>query len=166
MLSKYKRVWVDATTFCCKPLDEWIHHYDEQFFAFQRLDMYPISNWFLYNGNHSYIAKTLADAFNTYWMNRVTADNYFIFHLIFKRLYNIDVTFKQEWDKVIKISADIPHRLKYNGHRTNVPMHIQNEIDTRAAPLYKLEHHNNASSYLTSSKCNVFYYLVHSHGLI
>ena len=37
LISRYGGVWVDATCFCCRPLDDWLHDYmGSGFFAFRR----------------------------------------------------------------------------------------------------------------------------------
>ena len=50
LLSKYGGLWVDATTFCNKPLDEWLHDYIKNgFFAFDKPSSDKlISSWFIY----------------------------------------------------------------------------------------------------------------------
>ncbi|MGH7884254.1 MAG: capsular polysaccharide synthesis protein [Thermodesulfobacteriota bacterium] len=49
LLSEYGGVWVDATTYCIKPLDDWIHEYTNSgFFAFHRPGRNKImANWFM-----------------------------------------------------------------------------------------------------------------------
>ncbi len=78
LLAKYGGVWVDATCFCCKPLNEWLDRYIKSgFFAFSnpgrdRL----IANWFLAADRESYIACQLADSVNKYWsINVLTPAN-------------------------------------------------------------------------------------------
>lgn len=49
LISRHGGVWVDATCFCCQPLDNWLHKYmGSGFFAFRnpRADRI-VSNWFL-----------------------------------------------------------------------------------------------------------------------
>ncbi|MGH8557892.1 MAG: capsular polysaccharide synthesis protein [Methylococcales bacterium] len=78
LLAKYGGVWVDATCFCCKPLNEWLDRYIKSgFFAFSnpgpgRL----IASWFLAAENGSYIICQLADSVNKYWsINVLTPAN-------------------------------------------------------------------------------------------
>lgn len=69
LLKKYGGVWVDATCFCCKPLDNWLHRYtDNGFFAFDRpgIDR-PISSWFLASSENSILTQVYCDEVNRYW---------------------------------------------------------------------------------------------------
>jgi hypothetical protein len=69
LLSRYGGVWVDASCFCIRPLDEWIHRYAcGGFFAFRnpgpdRL----LSSWFLASYKDNYISSRWADGANRYW---------------------------------------------------------------------------------------------------
>jgi len=48
LLKKHSGVWCDASTFCNKPLSQWLPEYlTSGFFAFQRTDRYLLSSWFL-----------------------------------------------------------------------------------------------------------------------
>lgn len=66
LLSRYGGVWVDATTFCIKPLEEWLPYisYKTDFFAFRqnKVKSRPIEVWFMYADKGSpIIRKTLND---------------------------------------------------------------------------------------------------------
>ena len=70
LLKKYGGVWVDATTFCNFPLDEWINEYAENdFFAFESPKKKPtlISSWFLISSKNSYITNKYCEATNKFW---------------------------------------------------------------------------------------------------
>jgi hypothetical protein len=69
LLNRYGGVWVDATCFCSKPLDEWLFDYVENgFFAFQApaIDR-PISSWFLASKPQALIAKVYEEKVEHYW---------------------------------------------------------------------------------------------------
>lgn len=87
LLAKYGGVWVDATCFCCKPLDEWLYSYIKfGFFAFSnpgrdRL----IASWFLAAERDSYIVCHWADNVNKYWsLNVLTPANKIVNEKIYK----------------------------------------------------------------------------------
>ena len=63
---------------------------------------------------------------------------YFWFHYLFEHCYRNDLSFRETWDVTLKVDADIPHRLQHIGLLQPVPDQIKQEIDSRAAPLYKL----------------------------
>jgi hypothetical protein len=52
--------------------------------------------------------------------------------------YSSDENFKNQWDQVKKISADIPHRLQFEGLTSPLSLSIKKEIDECNAPVYKL----------------------------
>ena len=167
LLNKYNGVWVDATTFCTKPLNSWVHQYNEFFAFYKPSKTKQMSNWFLFSKKKNYIMTTLTQSLNQYWTNRDSNNNYFIFHDIFNNLYDTDVKFKNQWDKVHHISAHIPHKLKYKEkHKEHVPDDKKKHIVTIQSPMYKLDHTDKSSNLMQNSKNNTFYFLAHHHGLI
>lgn len=70
LLSKCGGVWADATTFCVKPLDEWIHDYGASgFFAFSNPGRDRImSNWFMASQRNSPICTRMYDQLSAYWV--------------------------------------------------------------------------------------------------
>lgn len=168
LLKKYENsVWVDATTFCTRPLNDWITKNDS-FFAFANpSNDRMVASWFLYSKKPNYIINKWCEEYNAYWINKTRPENYFQFHYIFNDLYHSDLEFKRVWDGVNHISANIPHKLKYKDkYEENIPKDIIFHIDNLQAPLYKLEHTEKSSLLLTNSTNNIFYYLAHFHGLI
>lgn len=69
ILNKYGGVWVDATSFCAKPLDEWLQKYLETgFFAFSHPKKKGIvAKWFLASTPGNYIMRKWCEAENDYW---------------------------------------------------------------------------------------------------
>jgi hypothetical protein len=64
LLSDYGGVWADATTWCRRPLSEWLTAMPGEFFAFaspgpDRM----MANWFMASAAGGYLARTLADAY-------------------------------------------------------------------------------------------------------
>jgi len=139
LLRDHGGLWVDATSFCNKPLDDWLPGYIESgFFAFDRYrpDL-MISNWFLYaEKNHPIIAQWCEETLYYYQVHG-KSHTYFVHHHIFEQLYHRDVSFQKEWDKVPKLSGSIPHTLqipdffKTNGGK---------DIDSKRVPVYKLSY--------------------------
>ncbi len=74
LLTKYGGVWVDATVFCCKPLNAWLPAYfSSGFFAFQ----YPardrlISSWLIAADANNILLRKLHEEYLSFWSN-----NYF-----------------------------------------------------------------------------------------
>ncbi|HVS93281.1 MAG TPA: capsular polysaccharide synthesis protein [Mucilaginibacter sp.] len=69
LLQKYGGVWVDATCYCNKPLDNWLYPYlSTGFFAFERpaADR-MISSWFLASVKGNCIVSAYKNAVDNYW---------------------------------------------------------------------------------------------------
>ena len=73
LLVKHGGVWVDATCFCNKPLDEWLPAYmDHGFFAFRDPGPdRPISSWFIATTKDSATAQLYGEKVNRFWKTRV-----------------------------------------------------------------------------------------------
>jgi hypothetical protein len=69
LLQQHGGIWVDATCFCTKPLDEWITDYITfGFFAFERPGPdRMISSWFIASAKNDYITNIYQQAVNGYW---------------------------------------------------------------------------------------------------
>ncbi|MGJ8582654.1 MAG: capsular polysaccharide synthesis protein [Marinosulfonomonas sp.] len=70
LLAEHGGVWADATTFCTRPLDEWIDRCtpEDSFFAFIRpVPGEPISSWFISAHPDSDLIHIYRDAVNNFW---------------------------------------------------------------------------------------------------
>lgn len=70
LLNDYGGVWVDSTTYCCKPLNKWLPGYlDSGFFAFESPEnkFTLISSWFLASKKNNYIVERYCQTVNDYW---------------------------------------------------------------------------------------------------
>ena len=139
LLTNYGGLWTDATTFCHRPLNDWLPEYScGGFFAFDKpYDYLMLSNWFLYSEKQNeIITKWCAKTLEYYKLNR-KAHTYFIHHQLFEELYDTDKSFHDAWDKVPKYTATIPHTLQIkNFFETNA----HEDIDSKRVPLYKLSY--------------------------
>lgn len=162
MLNKYGGVWADATTFCNKPLDNWLPEYaKEGFFAFNKPsnDWLPdyindgkmelplperlVSNWFIYSEpNHYIINRWMVKTIEFHKSHETEDYSYFIHHFLFGELYYSDSDFKVMWDKVPKFDANGvgPHYLDEKGFFSELSDETKRDIDDRITPLYKLTH--------------------------
>lgn len=70
LLSRYGGVWVDATTFCVQPLEEWLPCISNEtdFFAFRqhKVKSRPIEVWFMYADKGSPIIRKALNDFVSY----------------------------------------------------------------------------------------------------
>jgi hypothetical protein len=77
ILAQYGGVWVDATCFCCIPLDAWLNEYmGSGFFAFYKPGRDRlISSWFLACTKNSHLVSKWRDESNEYWSNNRFCNN-------------------------------------------------------------------------------------------
>jgi hypothetical protein len=165
LLRNYGGVWVDATTFCTRPLDEWLHKHGP-FFAF--VNPSPdrmLANWFMYSSRRNYIVEKWCDTFNEYWKGRDRPEDYFVMHHIFKDLYETDYQFKKQWTAAVKVSAALPHALKYKEKHSAAPLLKRTHIALKMSPLYKLDHNEFTSECLAQGVENIYTYLILYHRL-
>lgn len=102
-----------------------------------------ISNWFLYGQPDNYIIEKLYFGLQKYWKIHTKVDNYFCFHYIFNDLYRDDSHFSSVWDRVPKLSADIPHFVQFQNILAPLTPRVQEHIMGKKAPLYKLTYKYN-----------------------
>ena len=77
LLSKYGGVWADATTFCMKPLDEWLDDCTTSgFFAFYKPARDRVmSNWFMVSEKDCPIVLKLRERLTSFWLENKFNDN-------------------------------------------------------------------------------------------
>ena len=151
LLSRYGGVWADATTFCHKPLNDWLPAYiGEGFFVFDRpYSNLMISNWFIYAEPSNLLIQEWGLATLHYYRHHAKAHTYFIHHHLFEQLYTQEA-FKQAWDRVPKFSAMVPHTLQSMEFLSN----LHEDIDAKRVPLYKLSYKYRVHPY---SAMNLYY---------
>lgn len=113
LLRDHGGVWVDATSFCTRPLDHWLPPLMEAgFFAYSRPTPGRImANWFISSEPSGVLITRLVEAVERYWRGRTEASDYFWFHYTFEWLTLTDRTFRRHWDAVPKLSPDGAHAI-------------------------------------------------------
>ena len=157
LLMEYGGVWTDATTFCNKPLNDWLPEYiKEGFFAFNKPTTDRlISNWFLYAEKNNYIITKWCNSTVEFHKNNEMNYPFEIHHILFGKLYNSDKEFKNIWNKVPKLSAIEPHYFHHKGFFNDISQEVKEEIKSKNSPLYKLSHRFNFPTYDKTK--NIFY---------
>jgi len=103
ILIKYGGLWVDATSFCNKSLDDWL---PEEIFIFDNFNLtYNISIWFIYSEPNHFLIKKWYNSCLT-CNNKEYLENYFFFNIIFDELCNEDSEFKKTWNNITKINQN------------------------------------------------------------
>jgi Capsular polysaccharide synthesis protein/Polysaccharide pyruvyl transferase/Methyltransferase domain len=140
LLHEFGGVWVDATTYCNVPLDDWLPLAAYTgFFAFARpAEDREIASWFLaaLSGNEllgKWAARALA-----YWRGRESTQDYFWVHHQFGELCSIDREAFCAWQNTPRISADGPHAIQNVGLYEDYEL-AKAKIDW-TTPVFKLTH--------------------------
>ncbi len=107
LLKECGGVWVDATTFCSKPLDEWLPTVmTSGFFAFAKPGCDRlVSSWFLATVTDNAIVKEWAKLTEEYWESRKEPDEYYWFHYLFEEGVNKNAEMKNIWKKTPYVSS-------------------------------------------------------------
>jgi len=163
LLNHHGGVWVDATCLCLVPLATWLPSvWSGGFFAFNR--PHPdrlVASWFLYSQPGHLIATTWSQRVDHVWTSGSPADcgdifshpaktepahlrhaqpyPYFWFHYLFNDLVARDTAFRQAYQDMPKISAEIPHQAQALGLArvlSAARMQLLTEVN---APLFKLD---------------------------
>jgi len=116
LLFKYGGLWVDASCYCNKPLDSWLHNNVESgFFAFSNpARSRKIASWFMYADRGNEIVSSVYDMLNVYW-NSFSGGSYpyFWLHEIFNNYFekNSDKFYSMsKIDCFVDCNDDNPHR--------------------------------------------------------
>jgi Capsular polysaccharide synthesis protein/Polysaccharide pyruvyl transferase/Methyltransferase domain len=140
LLHEYGGVWVDATTFCNTPLDDWLlHAASTGFFAFSRPgEDRLLATWFLAAAPGNPLVSRWAARAIRYWRARQRSDDYFWFHHLFGELCATDKQALRAWQNVPRISADGPHSIQIAGMYEDFDA-VRSRIDW-TVPVFKLTH--------------------------
>jgi hypothetical protein len=144
LLARHGGVWVDATTYCLRPLDGWIGYAAASgFFAFSQPGAdRMISSWFLASEPECHIPRVWLKRSHEYWEDRTKPDHYYWLHRLFADLYRGDGMFRAIWDETPRLSADGPH--SFLPYRTSLLGPVSDfhrlVVDTIQTPMLKLSH--------------------------
>lgn len=141
LLREFGGVWIDATLFCNRPLDDWLPSVmAEGFFAFAApAPDRPLASWFLSAKTDNDLVSAWHRRTIDYWLNRAAADDYFWFHHLFRDMCETDRETAEAWSRVPKVSADGPHSVQFGGNMDRPAGEVRESIDW-ATPVFKLTH--------------------------
>ncbi|WP_457583568.1 capsular polysaccharide synthesis protein [Ensifer canadensis] len=136
----YGGVWVDATTFCIKPLDEWLPPLMENgFFAFP--DNYPgrtMGISFLAAKPQNYLVSMWLRLMVRYYSKRGKLLHYFWVMYLFEYIVRTDRKARAIWDATPKLSSKGPIHLKRVLTQPDLLESIPAQIDYSAIPWLKI----------------------------
>jgi hypothetical protein len=142
LLREFGGVWIDATLFCNRPLDDWLPGVmEEGFFAFAAPGPdRPLASWFLSAESDNYLISTWCRRTSEYWVDRAASDDYFWFHHLFRDMCDTDRAIAEAWSRVPKVSADGPHALQFHERMYRPATEVLEQIDW-TTPVFKLTRH-------------------------
>jgi hypothetical protein len=144
LLATYGGVWADLTTICTRPLDNWVQKYTKaQFIVFTRDHTCDISSWWLACPKSSTVAKMMYEHFlddieQNDWKE---LDEYFHFHMVFKKLCQTNSKFKHLYNRSPKLSSHNAHIFQDSDKSLNKPLtnSIKQRVDAPfTSGIYKL----------------------------
>jgi len=156
-------IWVDASLFPVKALDEWLPEVmtEAGFFAFERPGPdRPISSWFLVATAENPILRAWWSEIKRFWCKprqlvggipddpagsvspaHAAAEQkypYFWLHYLFQYLLDTSPEFAALWGDCVQILADAPHRLQTLFINNAAPSETEIRLAAGAAPVQKL----------------------------
>lgn len=153
ILAQHGGVWADATTWCVRPLDEWLEKVvvKSGFFAFAKPKPdRPFSSWFLAAFPRHKIVERLKEATDELWRQNteklliahITDDfvskDYFWFHKLFGSLLQTDREIAHLWEMSTEVLADAPHFLQFVGLTNPATADVEFHIHNKLSNVYKL----------------------------
>ena len=149
LLNKYGGVWADATLLCMKPLDSWVQDaiQPSSFWMYHgtggQMDIkHGPASWFIVSVAGSPIISKWKAGCDAYWKDRNSTGDYFWMDGIFKRLFETDQQFKNEWDRVPYISCEDKgqsHMFAEGAWKENTK-EVKQLLDTNPPHVIKLWH--------------------------
>jgi hypothetical protein len=147
LLGRFGGIWVDATLYCNRRLEDWLQPVCGQgFFAFARPGPdRELASWFLAAEPDNRLIGEWLNAARHYWVQRRETDDYFWFHHLFGELCRRDPEFARAWQQVPKWSAHGPHAMQELGLTSSAGL-VDPRIDW-SSPVFKLSHHLGPGDY-------------------
>jgi hypothetical protein len=153
LLAEHGGVWADSTTWCVRPLNEWLPKLlaDAGFFAYAwPASNRPLSTWFLAAMPRHPIMERLKRATDEFWQQVAAGSStqdvtdgpkskdYFWVQRLFAELVRSDPLVAKLWAAVPQIKADAPHFLERAGLLARASHAVEFHIRCKLINVYKL----------------------------
>ncbi|WP_081176207.1 capsular polysaccharide synthesis protein [Rhizobium rhizosphaerae] len=140
LLAAHGGVWVDATAFCVRPLEDWLPPLMQSgFFAFE--DPYPgrcMQNWFLAAAPGNPLVTRWLAQMARYWRKDGKLLHYFWVMHMFEFVVRTDRTAAEIWARTPKLSPKGPSLLKRLITQKDLAEPIPDAVDLHAIPVLKI----------------------------
>jgi hypothetical protein len=148
LLNNFGGLWVDATTFCNMPLNNWLKKsINGGFFIFSWPDnsiYHKIATWFIYSDKKGYIIDKWERSIINYYKINYKPTEYFWVHRLFGELIIKDEEFRITYDKIVKLDAGAgPHKFSNENLIKNISEVKKTLIDSNQIQLYKMTYKIN-----------------------
>ncbi len=146
LLHQHGGLWVDASLFCSRPLDDWLPQVASPgFFVFTDPRPYRgIESWFLLGAKGNHFIAAMMDIFDAYWRRFSREHRYFWMVYLMEYLAKTDPQARRIWNEMGKLSALGPSAVAPNAFLTEPPASVLQLIDDGKVPVHKLNHRWNA----------------------
>jgi hypothetical protein len=142
LLLRYGGVWADATTYCLRPLDDWLAPMlVSGFFAFTNFEPdRMIASWFLAAEPGSRLLEIWQEYAVAYWRRRERRHTHFWFHgFLYRRAYRENREFRAIWKATPTLSSRGPAQVASH-LRAPLPEAQWEAIRGSGIPLLKLRY--------------------------
>ena len=142
LLLRYGGVWADATTYCLRPLDDWLAPMlTSGFFAFTNFDRDRKSaSWFLAAEPGAGLLEIWQAYVVAYWRRRARRHTHFWFHgALFNQAYRENRAFRAAWKATPTLSSRGPAQLSQRLSAPLPPSELA-AIRDSGVPLLKLRY--------------------------
>lgn len=126
LIEKYGGVWLDATVFLTKPIDDWLPDYLKGWDMFLFSNVRPgriIASWFIAAKKEHEAIIDWKSKCDTYWKNHTKSHSYFWFHQLFPNVLG-ERDFKHKWERVTKHQAKAPRWYKQEAMYASNPAYF------------------------------------------
>jgi hypothetical protein len=142
LLLRYGGVWADATTYCLRPLDDWLPALMRSgFFAFTNVDPdRMIASWFLAAEPQGRLLQIWQEYLVAYWRGRRRSHRFFWFHgALFGWAYRLNREFRAIWKATPTLSSAGPSQVNNRLGRP-LPDSEWEALERSDVPLLKLRY--------------------------
>ena len=145
LVCDYGGVWVDATTFCTKPLDVWLHDYNISGCILAKVNRHRASNQFIAGSKNNPLLKSWLDMIIPIMQKDPPPPPGHWVHDMFESRCKHDKEFFDMFDEIPLLSSHETHSMHpgncENNRGKELTKTIKLKIDQSDAPYFKLSHH-------------------------
>jgi Capsular polysaccharide synthesis protein len=112
LLKNHGGIWADATMLCMQPLSSWVEEAIKPAGLWMyhgpggRMAKIGPASWFIVSEKDSLIINKWKSACDEYWKDRTQADDYYWLDGLFRKLFDSDLEFRNQWNLVPYLYCD------------------------------------------------------------